>query len=160
VAPHLDREGVGIVDCFDLEFLQFLQQEAIAVPASDEISQPQSVLAHSLCPRALAAFEAEIGFLDQARPGAAHKGFVVEVAESLLVILPLSSLLLFSQILHLLQVTWLAVAIADSSGQSRSSFRKWVASPRGYKVFRETVPCDQSTTRSLCLYRVCICMKP
>jgi len=159
VAPHLDREGVGIADCFDLEFLQFLQQEAIAVPASDEISQPQLVLAHSLCPRALAAFEAEIGFLDEARPGAVHKGFVVEVAESLLVILPPSSLLLFSRILRL-QVTWLAVAMADSLGQSRSSFRKWIASPRGYMWFRETVPCGQSTTRSLCLYRICICMKP
>ncbi len=61
MAPHLDQQGVGMVD---LEFLQLLQRGAIAVLASYEISQPRSVLAHFLCPPALVAFGVEIDSLE------------------------------------------------------------------------------------------------
>jgi hypothetical protein len=88
VAPHLDRRGVGIVD---LEFLQLSQQEAIVVPASAEISPPQSVLARFLYLPALVASEVVIDSLE-ASPWVVHKGLVVEVVVSLVVIPPPSSL--------------------------------------------------------------------
>jgi hypothetical protein len=126
-APHL--AGVGI-DCFVLEFLQSSQQAAIAVPASVEILQLQSVLAHFLWLRALEA--SEVGIDLQAL---AHKGFVAEVAGFLVVSLPPPSLLLFSQILLLLQVTLLAAAIADSLGQRCSRLRIVRKSPRDIRGF-------------------------
>jgi hypothetical protein len=116
VAPHLDRRGVGIVD---LEFLQLSQQEAIVVPASAEISPPQSVLAHFLYLPALVASEVVIDSLG-APPWVVHKGLVVEVVVSLVVIPPPSSLSLSSP--SPLHLAWLAAAIADSSGQGRLSF--------------------------------------
>ena len=119
VAPHLDRRGVGIGG---LGFLQLSQQEAIAVPASAEILQPQSVLVHFLYPPALVAFEVVIDSLE-ASPWAVHKGSVVGLLVSLVVSPPPFSLSLSSPSL-LLHLAWMAAAIADSSGQGRSSFQK------------------------------------
>jgi hypothetical protein len=155
VAPHLDQLEVGIVD---LEFLQWLQQAAIAVLAWGEISQPQSVPAHFLFLQALAASAVVIDSLE-ASLSADHKGSVVEVAV-FLVATPPPSFLLLSVPSPLPLQTAFAAAIADSLGRGRSSPRKCVASPKGYKGFRETALVTNPATRSLCLYSVCICMKP
>ena len=153
MVPHLGQQVVGIVA---LEFLQWLPQAAIAGLALDEISQPQSVPAHFLFLPTLAASAVVIDS-PAASLWAAHKGFVVDVLVFLVVTLPPSSLSLSAP--SLLQRA-LAAAIADSLGPSRSSPRKWVAIPKGYKGFQGTSLVTNPTTRSLCLYSVCICMKP
>jgi hypothetical protein len=123
VGVHLGRQGAGIVD---LEFLQLSLQVAIAALVSDEISQPQSGLAHSYYLRAPAAFEVVIGSLVGASPWAVHKDSVVELMVPLVATLPPPSLSLSSQ--SRLPLAW-AAAIADSLGKGRSSFRQWDASP-------------------------------
>jgi hypothetical protein len=88
VAPHLDQQGVGIVA---LEFLQLSPQVAIAVPALDEISQPQLDLAHFSYQPAQVASEVVIDSL-AASLWAVHKDFVVELRVFLVVSHPPPSL--------------------------------------------------------------------
>jgi hypothetical protein len=88
VAPHLDQQGVGIVA---LELLQLSPQVAIAVPALDEISQPQLDLAHFSSQPAQVASEVVIDSL-AASLWAVHMDFVVELRVFLVVSPPPPSL--------------------------------------------------------------------